>query len=253
MRFYCSQIPETQDFLLLSKEEAHHARRVLRLEHGQSVIVLDGKGHEATGILEFPDPGTALVRILSRRNVDCISQHRILGIAVPENRDTLALIVRSAVELEVTQIVFLITRFSGVRMSGNVEKYMDRWTKSMIAACKQSGRLWFPAIRGPANLDPFLRSLPQNLAVCVGWEPALEGIPEDVSEIPMAVNGFVWIVGPEGGWSKDDRSVLAGFKVHCIRLGHLTLTSHVATIAGISALRTMFRDWSSNPEKKSNI
>ncbi len=227
----------------LDSTESHHAKNVLRLRNGEHVRVLNGKGLEIEGLLEFKSGQNASVNVLSARYLDKLTKTCILGFVATENRDTDALIIRSAVEIGVAEIYVLISQYTGYRQSGNKNKFMERRYKIMVGACKQSGQLWLPKIAGPMKLEEFFDDLQDSVPAFVGWEPDLGMMEKAQPPLQAPSDGFAWIVGPEGGWSPLDISVLEKRGVTFMSLGSSTLTSPVAAIAGLTALKICFEDW----------
>jgi 16S rRNA (uracil1498-N3)-methyltransferase len=242
VRFFCSDLHEQMEVVKLDREEAHHAR-VMRIRESDTVFVLTGRGLEITGTIHFRRSNDVYIQVSSARQVDRMSKFCILGLAMPECRNTLAKIIRSAVELGVTGVCLLITHYSGFRKTGDVVKYMTRLKSIMISACKQSGQLWLPSLPDPMDLKEFFASLPKDVSIYVGWEPELNGSQSELKSDPQTRSGFAWIIGPEGGWSPEDLSVIQSSKPICIRFGTATLTMHVAAIAGLAALKTHVSMW----------
>jgi len=243
MRFFCADMPETPNVIVLDRKESHHLRRVVRLREGHLVKVINGCGTEALGAVRFRDEHTVIVEVQSIRFVGKPDTHCILGCAVPENKDTMAAIIRYAVELGVSSISLIASRYSGVRKSGNIIKYMDRWQNVMIGASKQCGALWLPTIQDPVALDVFFESLPAGVCHFVGCEPGIESDPVCLDDMLPCNAGISWIVGPEGGWSPEDRDLIKLFKPYYLQVGSLTLTSQVAAVTGLAILKTHFRLW----------
>lgn len=243
IRFFNFDASEVDTIVRLDASESHHARNVLRLREGEHVGVLNGKGLEITGILEFEGKRHALVRTREVRYVEKPANSCILGFAVTESRDTDALIIRNSVELGVTGICNLISRYCGFRKSGDKNKFIQRRHRILTGACKQSGQLWLPEMTGPMPLEDFLEGLPDNIRVFAGWEPGLEDTEWIQSAVPESPEGFAWIVGPEGGWSREDLNVMKTWGTLFIRLGSNTLTTPVAAVSGLAALKTSIGDW----------
>ncbi len=242
MRFYSINADIQSDFIKLEREEAHHAR-VRRLRENDKVSVINGKGLECTGHIHFCQSGEVYVKAQEIRQIERASKRCILGVAVPECRNTAALVIKSAVELGITDLCLLITRYSGFRKTGNVNKFMTRWKKIMISACKQSGRLWLPHLPNPMELNEFYSCVPHDIMICVGWEPGLSDSVNDLPHIENSGSDFAWVVGPEGGWSIEDQTVIREWKPLYIQFGSGTLTTAVAVIAGLAALKTRFDGW----------
>jgi 16S rRNA (uracil1498-N3)-methyltransferase len=65
-----------------------------------------------------------------------------------------------------------------------------------------------------------------------------------IATMPALDGDCVLAVGPEGGWSERDRSVLQGAGFKGLRLGPRILRTETAGIAAIAALQARFGDLS---------
>jgi 16S rRNA (uracil1498-N3)-methyltransferase len=243
IRFFNSDMSANDTIVRLDAAESHHAKNVLRLREGECVGVLNGKGLEITGTLEFEGKRHVKIRTRGVRYVEKPVKSCILGFAVTESRDTDALIIRSSVELGVTGICNLISRYCGYRKCGDTDKFIRRRHRILTGACKQSGHLWLPELTGPLPLEDFLEGCRNTVRVFAGWEPGLGEMVLNHSAFPESSDGFVWVVGPEGGWSREDLNIMKTWGVFFIRLGTHTLTTPVAAVAGLAALKTSIGDW----------
>jgi len=63
-RFYLPPPASLRDRLDLAGREAHHALRVLRLQPGERVLVLDGAGHESICLVDQVSRDTLELKVL---------------------------------------------------------------------------------------------------------------------------------------------------------------------------------------------
>ncbi|MBN1295725.1 16S rRNA (uracil(1498)-N(3))-methyltransferase [bacterium] len=244
-RFFIDAIPAEGASAVLPPSELHHARSVMRLRDGQPLILIDGAGTEADGILRLPSSHTALVEIQQRRWTPRISHRIMLAIGVPEQRDILSDVIRGAIQLGVTDIHLLQTGYAGSRHLREPSTLIDRCRRVLISACKQCGQIWFPRMHGVDSLAAFLSGHADACRVFCGWEPRLGDLlhAEESRGSGDPAGDLVWLIGPEGGWSESDCGLLDQHKICTVRLGSLTLTTHVAALAGLSAMLTRFNRW----------
>jgi 16S rRNA (uracil1498-N3)-methyltransferase len=142
------------DVLELSAEEAHHASRVLRLRVGDEIVAVDGSGGWYRAHLERIDTARARGRIIERRtNVGEPDHALILAVGLIKQPARLELIVEKAVELGVTEILFIQTN-----RSERADVSRHRLERIARAALKQSGRSRLPLITGPSRFADLLAS-----------------------------------------------------------------------------------------------
>jgi 16S rRNA (uracil1498-N3)-methyltransferase len=86
-RFYLPPAEFIKDVATLSPEESHHAVSVLRLETGQKLTVFDGRGSEATAVIEAADKGATQVRVGHRTRSPELPCEITLAQAIPKGKN----------------------------------------------------------------------------------------------------------------------------------------------------------------------
>jgi len=242
-RFYCPEIGQPGEDAVLPPEERHHLRHVLRIRDGARVCLVNGAGVTGHASVHFPDRQTVRVTIADRQAWAPPLSRVTLALAFPEHRDVLTDVIRGVVELGVSDIELIHTRYCGFKRSGDIDKILDRCRRIIRHASQQCGRVWFPRVSGITRLAPFLAGTPPDMAIYCGWEPEAGGTVISIGDIPIHSGDFVWLVGPEGGWSGPERQLMQQNKICKVRLGGLTLTTRMAATAGLSALLTRLERW----------
>jgi 16S rRNA (uracil1498-N3)-methyltransferase len=143
------------------------------------------------------------------------------------HRERFTWLVEKATELGVTEIVPLETE-RAVQVSTRLRPdHLPKLERRTLEALKQSGGAWAPRLAAPLSLAGALGAL----AVPVRWlaDRAGEGSPS-----PAAPAGIAIAVGPEGGFTADERSLLIERRFIPVRLAGLTLRFETAAVAAIS-------------------
>ena len=117
---------------------------------------------------------------------------------------------------------------------------MLHWQSVIAGACEQSGRTRLPELEPPQKLDRWLGTLGDSSALRIALIPGGETSVRDLASLE---NGALLVVGPEGGLSDHDASLLqqCGFKG--LRLGPRVLRTETAGLAAIAALQTVAGDF----------
>ena len=196
-------------------EEAHHGRTVLRLVAGDAVRIADGQGREATAEV------LAVDRHVLRLRVDTVTEvppaaAELLTIAVaPPKGDRFTDMVRSLTELGVGAILPLVCA-RGERIPS-----LDRAHRVAAEALKQCRRGCLPQI-GP--VVEFA-----TLATLTGDRIVLDRA--GTSAQPAAARPTVLIIGPEGGFTEDERNRLRADGTQMVRLASSILRIETAAVA----------------------
>lgn len=211
----------------LDESEAHHLR-VRRAREHEGVEVLDGAGLVGTG---------RLVRVGSDWVVDIETAERqtrrpelTLAVAAGD-RERFSWMAEKAVELGVTAIVPLETeRTAGVATRLRAA-HVGKLRRTVLEATKQCGAAWAPTVESPVSLSDFVgRPIPGQ-----GWLADLSGPtpPAALDGTPLSV-----VIGPEGGFTSEERSALvnAGYKPTV--LGSNTLRFETAALAAAAVAAT---------------
>lgn len=209
-RFFEPSFVPGEGTVTLSEAESQHALRVLRLEPGDRLQLLNGRGGEAQcRLLAAEDggrrPKNARVEVLSAKEAARPAFAVTLCVAVPRGKNFDA-VLRMAVELGVAQIQPLLCRYSVARPQADS---LPGWEAVAVGALKQSGNLWLPQILPPR---PFME-VRQERCGQPGYFGAVprEGEPSAVSAAAAALGGssggVLWI-GPEGGFAPEEEDEL---------------------------------------------
>ncbi len=244
-RFYAPDLDSARSEVRLPAEEARHLTRVLRLSVGDEIAVFDGRGREARARVKQAARDHVLVDLIEP--LDAAAEPGIaitlaLAVLKPEAMDDA---VRDATMMGVARIDPLITEHIAVKeraLAG--PRVVERWHRIAIASAKQSRRARIPVISAPAALDDWLRGSIESLRVLL-VEPAAAGHePSDLRTLadrprPGAV---AILVGPEGGWSEDERRRAIDAGCLPVTLGRLTLRADAVPIAAIALVRFVLGD-----------
>jgi len=224
----------------LPENAAAHLLRVLRLGVGDCCVLFNGDGHDYDARIVAAGKRGGDVEVFDARAVDNESPLRIVlvqGIARGEKMDW---ILQKATELGVTAFVPVVSGRSEVKLdSERAGKRLAHWRSVVAAACEQSWRARIPAVEPPQSLANALSHLP-------GGGIYLTLDPEAGSGIatlqPPGDRAVFVAIGPEGGWSPLDRSLLSDAGFSGLRLGPRILRTETAGMSAIAALQSRFGD-----------
>ncbi len=224
----------------LPEDAAAHLVRVLRLREGEACVLFNGDGHDYDATLASATKRGVDAEVTGVRAVDNESPLRLVllqGIARGEKMD---LILQKATELGVAAIAPVFADRTEVRLDGDrLDKRMAHWRSVVISACEQSGRARIPELLPARNLVEAAAALPAD-ALKLTLDPQGE---HRLASLAMPASAMIVIgIGPEGGWSEKDRSVLRERGFSGLRLGPRVLRTETAGLAAIAALQARFGD-----------
>lgn len=231
-RFYCAEL--TPGVITLDQAESKHALQSLRLRPGDEVILFDGYGRLAHGVLVADDEaGTRRARRLARLSVDRILCEQppsaTLTLVVAGCKGSrLAWMVEKLTELGTTRIVMAEFERSVVRVGAT---HADRLRRTAVEAAKQSQRVWLPEIRCGVPLAEALDG--QDADAVLIAHPA-----DEAASLSAQLHGHrLWerrllaVVGPEGGLTDEELAMLSEAHGELVRLAPHILRVETAAVS----------------------
>ena len=238
-RFFCPQPLAPNSLAELPSAAAHHALRVLRLGVGDAVVLFNGAGGEYPG--RIVEAGR-IVRVQLGDRLDVERESPLdmtLAQALPSG-DKMDFVVQKAVELGVARIQPLLAARSVVRLAGErAERRVTHWQQVAVSSCEQCGRNRVPLIAPVLDLRQWLGRLPpDNETQRLLLSPQGGRRPRELA----GTNGFLLLIGPEGGLEAEEAAAarLAGFAD--LSLGPRVLRTETAGPAALAALGALCGD-----------
>jgi 16S rRNA (uracil1498-N3)-methyltransferase len=214
----------------LDIDQSRQARSVLRLGAGSALVVCNGTGIEAAARIVIPVATSMSFEVLAvaRPNREPPAQLTV-GLAFLKG-DKFEIAVQKLTELGVAAIVPLLTERSVISFDDarGWTKRLERYRRIAREAAEQSERVTLPEIASPVPLMAFLANRP----VTVLLERA-----QSVSITEISPDGATALaIGPEGGWSLSERTLIEQHALRTASLGPLILRAETAAIVAAAAL-----------------
>lgn len=230
----------------LTDGEAHHAARVLRVQPGERVTVLDGTGGEFFCEVGDVTKREVTLRVAERKVHRAPPCQITLLLAIPKGK-IIESIIEKATELGAHRIVPLLTERVTTRL--DEESAADKgakWQHVAVEAIKQCGAAWLPKIEAPVALKEFLaRGEKCDLALVGALQGKAHHPREYLREFetqrgarPRSV--AIWI-GPEGDFTTEELAAIQDAGAKPITLGPLVLRVETAAIYCLSFLNYELR------------
>jgi 16S rRNA (uracil1498-N3)-methyltransferase len=226
----------------LGEDEAHHIR-VLRLEVGQQVGLLDGRGMRGRGALVRVAKRHAAVSVETTASVEPPpSVHLILPVA---DRDRMLWLAEKSTELAATSwrpVSF--KRSKSVNPRGEGPTFAQKVAARMAGALGQSHGAWLPGGYPHATVERAIAATPDGpkLVLDMAGEPIGLLVADAMANAREHGAGFLKpitiVIGPEGGMEPAELELFktAGFRA--VSLGHTVLRFETAAVAALAVVRS---------------
>ena len=210
--------------VLLNTDEQHYLRRVLRLRCGEQVDVIDGCGRLTRATLVEPQ---LLALDTTPQQIEPLAQPQ-LGLAVALMRRGMDEVIRMACELGIDQIQPLRCD----RCIPQAEHRPERWSAIVREAVEQCERLWMPELFELKDLSQWMGDDRGQRLVGVTRETAPPALTQWLRHQADPVQ-LTWpMVGPEGGWTREELRLFSEAKIQPVQMGSTILRSSTAAVAG---------------------
>ena len=148
-------------------------------------------------------------------------------------------VIQKATELGVSEIIPLQSRHTIVQLRPErLDAQLARWQRIALEAAQQSEQWHLPVIAQPQTLTACLTSHPAPALSLILTERR-EGQSLDSIELPEGDNeSMLVLVGPEGGWSKEEVAQAEQAGCTMMTLGPHILRAETAAIVTVGILQS---------------
>lgn len=234
-RFFVSSDEMQSDFLVLTGENAMHAK-VLRLKNGEQVTVSDGNGNECLCCVSDVSQGQISLVVKSRGETVSEAAVRVSVYMAFAKGDKLEHVIQKATELGAYEIIaFPSARCVSRPDEKSIRKKLERWQKIAASAAEQSGRGRVPEVVVlNSYADALKRAIQADIAVLFYENERASTLRMALQAKPYSTVSL--LTGPEGGLepSEVEQAVNAGLSV--CTLGSRILRCETAPLCALSAV-----------------
>ncbi len=225
----------------ISGDDHRYLTRVLRLRQGATLAAVDARGARYVMTIAAVGRTSAEVDVASAEpaRVSPDSVPITLLQCLPKGRK-IDLIIRQATEAGVSRIVLLESEHCVARASEDTAR-LARLSKIAREAMQQSGNPRLPVIEPARPLESVLKAGPSwGTALFFHQERLSDGTLHELLAGPH--DGISILVGPEGGLSPSETSLLmtAGFRP--AHLGGTVLRVETAAIYAVAAVQMILQE-----------
>jgi len=247
-RFFVEPDKLSEDRAILTGSAFHHIKNVLRMKPGDELVVFDGAGREALGVLETFQGETAIARILVETDKSTESSLDLtIAPSLAKGKKT-DLCVEKAVELGVDRIAIVTSKRSVGRLTEDAAlNRVERWRRIAIAAAEQSRRTEIPIVERIQKLEEFVQSRPEDALGLVFTAGADPDPPATLRQRYPDTHKVIAIIGPEGGLTPDEIELCRQHGFIDVGLGPRVLRAETAAIVAVAICQHLWGDLGRKP------
>ena len=238
-------VPDAGSMSELPDEEAQHAVRVLRMQMGDEMMLMDGMGTFFRAVVTEATKKRCLYRI-----EEILPQerqwlpHLHLAMAPTKNMDRTEWLAEKATEIGFDELTFLKCQWSE-----RVVIKTERVEKILVSAMKQSHKAWKPEVCPMTSFQQFVtapREGQKFICHCYSQQD-IDGESSTPScevqakpHLMTACDGVqdcTVLIGPEGDFSVEEVRLAQAHGYRSVTLGESRLRTETAALAAIHILQ----------------
>lgn len=236
IRFYCPDLTPDARTARLPESDSQHCIRVLRMELGQELEAVDGRGNLYRCRIAAPHPKRTDLEILECNPLPKVWGQRItVAVAPTKHLDRMEWLVEKLTEIGVDRIVPVLCR-----RSERKELKRERLEKIAVAAMKQSLKSLLPTVEEMTPLTAFLRECKADAASCkfIGY------CDKDTERTLMAKSyrpgaDAVILIGPEGDFTPEEVAAALDAGFTAVTMGDNRLRTETAALVGADTIHIL--------------
>lgn len=235
-RFFIHPDTVIADEILLSEQESHHIARVLRLQVGTPLQLLDGRGniHDAEIIVLGRQAKLKILSSVHLKREDIplrVCQSVLKG-------QKMELLMQKCTELGVSEFTPYYSERCQLKKTelSKISRKYERWQRVIEEACKQCNNPIMMQLKPLLSLEEMLAEHDQSVQKILFWEEEQE---HSLHSCPLQKKdpGLQIVFGPEGGFPEAEVACACQAGFHILSLGPRILKAETANIAAVSIIQ----------------
>lgn len=223
-RFYIADKFELDHSVWINDEDfLHQWVKVLRFQPGSQVVLFNDRKEERLYKIDKIDDKAAHLELVTEMSSKTPKREVYLCFSLLK-KDKNDWVLQKATELGVRHLVPI--------MSSRTEKTgfkLERAQKIAIEAAEQCGRADIPGVREPITIDTAINELSQKARLLVAEQGSDKIDLKDQEAVAI-------FIGPEGGWSDDEKNKFVESNIEHMDLSPFTLRAETASIVAATLL-----------------
>lgn len=224
------------------RSQANYLLNVLRLKDGDQVLVFNGTDGEWLARIEVTGRKACQLH-LEKQTRTQTAHNDLLYLFAPLKHARLDYMVQKAVEMGAGALRPVMTQHT---QASRVN--LERMEANVIEASEQCGVISVPQVQETVSLKDLLENWNAEgervLLFCDEGEESQNPLTELVELAAQGVKSLAVLIGPEGGFSQEERALLRSQDfVRPIPLGPRILRADTAAVAALTVIQASLGDW----------
>lgn len=242
-RFFVPKDQISDKTITIIGSDVNHIKNVLRMTLENEIEVIDSNGNSYLSSIKEIKSNIIRANILKplTNNPELLTKIT-LAQCLPKAKK-MDFIVQKATELGVSHIIPVISERSVPKIEDKTDKKLSHWQKIAKEAAEQSGRTIILEILALTKFEDLIKTAKNYKLALIPWEGeqclTLKQIPFPDHQITGYPNILI-IIGPEGGFSREEIDIAKNSGIIPITLGKRILRTETTGIFLLAQLLYVF-------------
>jgi len=235
--FYVPNLNAKKGEVVIAGQEARHIAKVLRHKPGDEILGTNGRGDEFKMVIKNIQPERVLVNVFEKREGQREPQHKLTLAPAVLKGNKLSLVVEAVTELGVSEIA----PFLSARVVGKMGAVKGQRLRAVaISGMKSALRTILPEIKPVVGIEGLIKKFSDFDQVVVAYEEERSKSLEQV--LDTKVKSVLLIIGPEGGFTKEEAGWMREAGAVLFILGPRRLRAETAAVAATALCLSLLGD-----------
>lgn len=239
MQRYFVHFSSMDQDVLITGDDAHHMKHVMRMKIGDAIYLSNGETTYYAQIKAFSDESVRCEKLDELEESRELEVHVAIAQGMPK-ADKFEWIIQKTTELGVGEIIPVLSERSIIKIDPKKEeKKIDRYQKIAKEASEQSHRTKIPKIEPFMSFKEFLTHAQKFTHKVVAYEATKESEKHQLAKVISELkpkDSLIVFIGPEGGISEGELDTLVSNGFIVISLGNRILRTETAPIFFMSSV-----------------
>lgn len=231
-RYFVSK--KDNDIFTLSNDDSYHVSTVMRMELTDEIeIIYDNRVYISEIVELIPVVKAKIIKEMSINN-ELSTYVTIAQSLVKEQK--MDYILQKTTELGVNEIIPYLASRSIVKLEKNSSKKIERWQKIVKEAAEQSKRNYIPVVKNGMALSNLVNLSDYDVKFLCTVNETSQNIKKVLSNLDRNAK-ILFVIGPEGGFTKEEETKLIESGFISLSLGKSVLRTETASTFIMSVIR----------------
>jgi len=228
LRIYLSNIHSVNNQISITADKARYLASVLRCKEGDELVIFNGAGDCFKTEISKAGKKEVIADVLEKFPCNPESPVNITLVQSLLKGEKMDLVIQKTTELGVREIVPVVTERSQLRET----RKTARWQKIAEEASRQSGRTVIPVVHEPVFFQGIFTG--NDLKGFIFYEEEGVRLSDSVSSFISHPSSLFIVIGPEGGFTKEEVELAKEKGLVAASLGKRILRAETAAIAAVT-------------------